>query len=198
MSMLYKIAPCMNDCPPYAYWDDFLTREELDILQLKAQQSTIDASIGGVKGYNIDTGYRRTKVTWLPFNQETGWVFERIGDVVGKLNTRFYRFDIDGFGEQIQLSNYTSDDSGTYNWHIDSGDMGERVRKMSVVVQLSEPGEYEGGDLQILHTSDKPLTVEKKRGRLVMFPSYTIHKVTPVTAGHRQSLVAWLFGNPLR
>jgi PKHD-type hydroxylase len=196
--MLYKIIPCMNECPPYAFWDDFLTREQLDMLQIRAQQSTLDASIGGENGFKVDVGYRRTKINWLPFSPDTGWVFERIGDIVSKLNSRFYRFDIDGFGEQIQLSNYNSNEAGTYDWHIDSGALGEKVRKMSVVVQLSEPGEYEGGELQILHTSDRPLTIEKKRGRLIMFPSYTIHKVTPVTAGSRQTLVAWLFGNPLR
>jgi PKHD-type hydroxylase len=64
-------------------------------------------------------------------------------------------------------------------------------------MQLSDPSEYEGGDL-LLHTGDEPIVINKQKGMLVMFPSYTLHEVTPVTKGERYSLVAWVHGPKLR
>ena len=66
-------------------------------------------------------------------------------------------------------------------------------RKISITVQLSDPSEYEGGDLQIkinAGQSDTP----KGLGNVVIFPSYLLHRVTPVTKGLRRSLVLWITG----
>jgi PKHD-type hydroxylase len=78
-----------------------------------------------------------------------------------------------------------------YGWHQDYG--GEISRKLSLVLQLSDPSEYEGGNLQV-KTSSEPQTVKKQRGFIAAFPSYVLHQVTPVTKGNRQSLVAWVSG----
>ena len=60
-------------------------------------------------------------------------------------------------------------------------------------MQLSDPGSYEGGALQ-LFSSGKPATLEKKRGLIYAFPSWAVHQVKPVTKGTRQSLVTWITG----
>ena len=60
-------------------------------------------------------------------------------------------------------------------------------------MQLTDPSEYEGGNLQTMTTGD-PANVRKQRGLIVVFPSYVLHQVTPVTQGSRQSLVAWVSG----
>jgi PKHD-type hydroxylase len=70
-------------------------------------------------------------------------------------------------------------------------------RKLSLVLQLTDPSEYEGGNLQVLIGSE-PLNVEKRRGLICAFPSFTIHQVTEVTKGSRQSLVVWLSGPPFK
>jgi PKHD-type hydroxylase len=62
-----------------------------------------------------------------------------------------------------------------------------------MVLQLTDPSQYEGGNLQIV-TGGDPLTVRKQRGLVAVFPSYVLHQVTPVTKGSRQSLVAWITG----
>jgi PKHD-type hydroxylase len=62
-----------------------------------------------------------------------------------------------------------------------------------MVIQLSEPNEYEGGDLQLLSGSE-PTTADKAKGKVVMFPSYMLHRVTPVTSGIRKTLVVWITG----
>jgi PKHD-type hydroxylase len=195
MKIFYEFAPFDTPCPPYAYWDDGFSREELDILQNKAREADLIARVGHNVGA-VSEDLRRSKITWLNFETDTEWVYERLSGLICKLNRDYYGFDLKGFGELFQLTNYSSDYTGTYDWHIDRGN--RNVRKMSAVLQLSEPGEFVGGELQLLHTSDVPFNVEKKRGRLVIFPSHTIHRVTPVTKGSRQSLVSWICGEPLR
>lgn len=200
MNINYHIVPRDTDCPPFAFWDDGFTRQELDELQMRASTSAIQASVGGGNGAEnvVNDDIRRSSISWVSSTQESVWLFDRLSILISTLNSKFYRFDLRGFGENIQLTNYDSRENGTYNWHIDRGGSNSSVRKMSAVLQLSEPGEYDGGELELLHTTPDPIRVEKKRGRLIIFPSYTIHRVTPVTKGTRQSLVVWLYGDPLR
>ena len=63
-----------------------------------------------------------------------------------------------------------------------------------MVLMLSDPSEFEGGQLEIKTDSDNPITLEQKRGRAWFFPSYVLHRVTPVTKGTRRSLVLWIGG----
>lgn len=199
MNLQLKIIPFDNDSPAFAFQDDIFSREELNILQGIAKSANTPAEVGLFsENANVDASIRRSKIKWVGVNQNSFWFFQRLSSVISRLNSQFYNYDIDGFGEDIQFTNYESGDAGMYNWHIDRGGKGSFVRKLSVVMQLSEPGEYEGGELQLLENRDKPIVVEKIRGRLIIFPSYTIHRVTPVTVGSRQSLVAWLCGPPLR
>jgi len=78
-----------------------------------------------------------------------------------------------------------------------------KVRKLSMTINLSDPNDYEGGNLKIdtknlnesgVHT----LTQIRPQGSLVVFPSYLYHQVTPVTKGTRYSLVVWCVGKPFR
>ena len=91
----------------------------------------------------------------------------------------------------MQLTTYLSENLGTYDWHQDYN--ADISRKLSIVVQLSNPSDYEGGELEILAHEPK-ISIQKKRGFITIFPSYTVHRVTPVTKGTRQSLVAWVSG----
>jgi PKHD-type hydroxylase len=130
-------------------------------------------------------------VSWLDNNPDTNWLFEKLGQAVSQLNSDYFRFDLTGFGENLQLTNYDQSENGMYGWHQDYGS--KVSRKLSLSVQLTDPSEYEGGNLQIM-TTGAPVNVRKQRGLIVAFPSYVLHQVTPVTQGSRQSLVAWISG----
>ena len=66
-------------------------------------------------------------------------------------------------------------------------------RKLSFVIPLSPPEAYEGGEL-IVQTSPKEISVPLTQGKMILFPSFVLHKVTPVTKGERHMLVGWLRG----
>jgi PKHD-type hydroxylase len=122
---------------------------------------------------------------------DTEWVFKKLAHIASSLNSQYYRFDLTGFGEGLQLTHYDQAESGMYGWHQDYG--GGMSRKLSLVLQLSDPANYEGGNLQVM-TSGNPINVRKQRGLVAVFPAYVLHQVTPVTQGNRQSLVAWVSG----
>ena len=120
--------------------------------------------------------------------------------IIEKTNyvNKFYNFDVVGITEPIQFISYDGSGNEHYGWHLDMDGGFKSRRKISIVIQLSDENEYEGGELQIdTCTLDGQLTVgNKKRGSMIFFPSYLLHKVTPVTSGHRYSLVSWLSGQP--
>jgi PKHD-type hydroxylase len=68
------------------------------------------------------------------------------------------------------------------------------VRKVTLVIQLSDPFTYEGGEL-VLHLDKKQkFTGPNLRGCGIMFPSNMIHEAKRVKSGTRYSLVAWFEG----
>jgi PKHD-type hydroxylase len=68
------------------------------------------------------------------------------------------------------------------------------LRKLSLVVLLNDPSEFEGGDLEIKGWGRQVL----QQGRAIVFPSYFWHQVHPVTAGVRIAVVAWCLGPTFR
>ena len=66
-----------------------------------------------------------------------------------------------------------------------------------MVIQLSEPDQYEGGQLQ-LNPAGNFVDAPMERGTAIFFPSFVLHRVAPTTAGLRYSLTQWVHGNPFR
>lgn len=178
---------------PFAWWEDGFTNEELNYLQDIAKNNT---QAGLVGGSNNNPNIRRSEVSWLCDDEKHSWVFDKIAHISSSLNSEFFRFNLRHFSGDIQLSNYSEKNQGTYNWHQDFGAAGV-YRKLSLVLQLTDPQDYEGGELQILNGKTET-SMNKQRGLVFAFPSWTVHRVTPVTKGSRQTMVIWLAGEPFQ
>ena len=107
--------------------------------------------------------------------------------------------------EDVQFTEY--EPRGHYNWHNDAiknpMNLKNMMRKLSIVVQLSKPENYEGGGFKFnlrgldSHTKDtiiSPPPQFKQQGSVIVFPSFLWHKVEPITSGKRYSLVMWTLG----
>jgi PKHD-type hydroxylase len=190
--MQYLLSPHAREIPPFAWWEGAFTDQELNWLQNLAKRAEQNAQVGSDVGGVVNNNVRRSQVSWLENNSNSKFVFEKLADITNQLNSKHFGFDLTGFGEAIQLTNYDQSEHGMYGWHQDYNNK-NISRKLSLVVQLSDPSEYEGGNLQIM-TTGQPDNVRKQRGLVAVFPSYVLHQVTPVTQGSRQSLVAWVSG----
>jgi PKHD-type hydroxylase len=144
---------------------------------------------------SVDLEYRESKVEFIMPSENTAFIYRRLTDNIINLNSRFFNFHLSGFDEALQLTEYNAP-SGKYKRHLDCG-LGTRIRKLSVVVQLSDPKDYEGGEL-LLHLGDSPDKPNNPQGMMVVFPSYILHEVTPVTKGTRHSLVGWTCGEQFK
>ncbi|MFT7073376.1 MAG: PKHD-type hydroxylase [Patiriisocius sp.] len=66
-----------------------------------------------------------------------------------------------------------------------------------MTIQLSDPNDYEGGDLRFM-INKEIVNAPKEKGTIIIFPSFIMHRVTPITKGTRQSIVGWVSGPPYR
>jgi PKHD-type hydroxylase len=193
----YNIAP-----PPdlstkeinWAFWENGFSPEDLDCIIDVCEKFT---PIVGEVNSGVVEAVRKSKVAWVPTTPETMFVFDKLAYIVRQLNGQFFGFDLHGFNEDLQFTVY-GDDQDHYTWHIDKGNLNSAPRKLSIVLQLSNPEDYEGGDLQFNIGGSDIFTATKKRGLLYAFPSWVLHRVTPVTAGTRKTLVAWVSGPKFR
>ena len=178
----------------WAYWEQAFTSEECQkIIDYAEQFEKIDAGVSNKDGLNSEI--RESKIVWITPDPEISWVYQKLKNIITKLNEDYFRFDLSGFMEGFQFTEYNAP-SGHYGKHVDIVHNGP-VRKLSFVLQLSAPKDYEGGELRI-HLHDNPDVMKKEQGTLVAFPSPTLHEVTSVTEGRRYSLVGWISGKPFK
>ena len=177
---------------PYCWNRGVFTPEEIERIKVLGRRAGIHRAETSVVGQNC-LDHRRSFNSWLRPNQQTSWIYQRLTDAVNQNNEKFFNFDLSMI-EYLQFTYYSSKEDGCYMAHTDPNVWkNPHNRKLSIVVQLSDPTEYEGGELRF-HISHQPTPIPKQKGMLVMFPSYTLHEVTPVTKGERYSLVGWVHG----
>ena len=181
---------------PWAFIHDALNEQELErIERLVAKIEPKEATTGG--GLNKDI--RRSTVKWIDPSETSSWLFQKVDGLLEALNDQFYGFKLYGY-DTIQHTTYSEDDAGLYDWHIDI-ELGARqddkrnglTRKLSASIILND--DFEGGQFQVTEGREsEAVTVEARKGSIIVFPSWMHHRVTNVTKGTRKSLVVWALG----
>lgn len=183
----------VNHLNYYYFTDVFTTEELLKIREIGDNLPKQKAVTIGDEGENSQ--YRLSDVSWMTDNEDTRWIYEKMSNLCKIANKNMWNFDIWGYQDNFQYTVYYGD-GGHYDWHADLGP-GISNRKISCVLQLSDPEEYEGGDLQ-MNPGGNILNVPKGLGVVCFFPSFLLHRVTPLNGGVRKSLVNWFCGANLR
>lgn len=188
----YQLLPPPHEYEPWAFWENGITALECQRIREIGESLLPKTAVVG-EGRD-DPNIRRSKTSWLTCNQDTSWIYDRLGYIVRQLNGQYFGFDITGFSEDLQYTVYQETNRGHYDFHVDNGFSPTRApRKLSITLQLSSPEEYEGGELELRYGKE-PAVMKKEQGIVVAFPSFTLHRVKPITKGTRRSLVAWLTG----
>lgn len=180
---------------PFVAWDGALAPAEVDAITaygdaLLHSKATIEGRSDAIETVRI------TDLAWIEHKPETQAFYDRLSQIVLRLNTDFYRFALTGL-ENLQYTVYDGRQGGHYDWHIDFGHKNFKPRKISLSVQLSDPADYDGGELQF-QIESQPVSAPRGRGAVIAFPSFFLHRVTPVTRGVRKSLVLWATGPDFR
>ncbi|MGZ6539026.1 MAG: 2OG-Fe(II) oxygenase, partial [Bacteroidia bacterium] len=137
---------------------------------------------------------RMSQLMWIKPGA-SDWIYDKLAQACIQTNATKYKFDIQGFQTELQLASYEG--NGFFEWHMDFGPGDISNRKLSITVQLSDPDEYEGGELQFM-INQNIVTAPKEKGTAIIFPSFALHRVTPVTKGVRKSIVGWIGGPPYK
>lgn len=149
----------------------------------------------GFSGSSNNDNYRSSEIKWVD-SYQSPLVKQLLWNYVEIANRNAFGFDVD-YLTDIQYTKYSAQTNDKYDWHIDTfwANPTAYDRKLSIVVQLSDPSEYEGGNFEFDAQYENPNPVAlKKKGSVIVFPSFLMHRVTPVTSGIRRSLVAWAEG----
>ena len=160
--------------------------------QLTDVYSQLDAAYGGLVAGRFDQKVRQSALVWLPENDELAWVDTRMARLAADANRQLFNYALEGFDEQLQMAAYGP--GHYYDWHIDRG-QGSTAgrRKLTLSVQLTQPGDYQGGELEI-NADGHPFQAPRAQGTAVTFASTSLHRVAAVTSGQRHSLVGWVHG----
>ena len=189
---------------PYVFWDGFFTDEELDKLEeyFSSEETgkLTPGAVFGKKGEDAFDDLRKSDVKFVHINDTNQWLFEKINTISVHINNYFYNFDLTGYSH-LQYTEYNKKNDH-YNFHTDIM-YGEDVlnkdkpfilpRKLSFTLVLSDTNAFKGGDLEF-DTGGPYIAAEQKRGRIIAFPSFVKHRVTPIKKGIRKSVVWWVLG----
>ena len=191
-----------------------LPEEVVDIIErdLTAQYEAKMAD-SRLHGDALNRDKRNSMNAWVPTQH---WVGGFIWHYIERANRENFLYDLTCVdGESIQFTRYQ--EGQYYGWHNDSGlathykpvSIGNRtdgraqdfmnentelVRKLSFALQLSDPDDYEGGNVQFLDEGGSSYIAPRQRGCIMLFDSLTQHRVLKVTKGIRKSLVGWVVG----
>ena len=200
----------------WCYWDGAFNDDELKKMcdYFTSQGVERGTTVGAANTSNgkveitqaANEKVRKSNVKFHNYGDpETIWIFQRMNWVIEQINNQFYNFDLNGY-DTFQYTEYDDFEEGRYDFHQDTimgqnlpNDMIE-TRKLSITLLLNEPGvDFEGGEFQINSGQEKDAeTIELKKGRMIFFPSFAIHRVAPVTKGRRKSVVVWVLGPKFR
>jgi PKHD-type hydroxylase len=192
--MRYTYNPPVNSAVDFYQFDSAFNIQELNAIERGLQGVPYTrATMEG--GHQED---RKSNIKWIPHTEEWDWLYIKLMELAGIANNECWNFDLTSAPEMIQYTEYDSAELGKYDWHQDIGPNDLSFRKVSMTVQLSADNEYEGGELCFWKGGESLETnydvANKGIGNVVVFPSYLVHAVKPVTSGIRKSFVLWLGG----
>lgn len=187
----------------WQYWPSHFSNLECDkLIELAEQLPVKEASVGIVNSVH-DDNVRRSKIRWIPrYDSRFFSLFMRMELLFQEGNRNAFGFDMSMFHE-VQFTEYHATNEGHYDWHIDTEWSSTKLqtRKLSMVIQLSHPEDYDGGQFELDASQCMevpPAAAILPRGTVTMFPAFLRHRVTPVTRGLRRSLVSWMEGPNFR
>lgn len=183
---------------PVGFFEQIIPSELVDLMvkeiELIKPEDYSDGTIGTLGDHKTVTTTRNSKIHWW---YEQHWVCSIFSHYFNKANRDLWEYDLN-YLNGIQVTKYS--ENNHYTWHCDYGtsDDDRYTRKLSATLVVSDPSEYEGGNLEFINYHGNTVTVPNTKGTMVIFDSRTPHRVTPVTNGTRISLVAWMLGPKLK
>ena len=183
----------------WCYYKEYFTPELCDYIITEGLKLPVKDGELGVDGtLTTNSNWRKSKVRFIQKTDPNfSFLFEAMWKMAIQANDEWFGFHISKL-DYIQLAEYDSVYAGEYKKHHDVFWMNNDPnyhRKMTAVIQLSDPNTYEGGNLEMCNIDNYPDPDEiRTQGTAFFFPSFLEHQATKVTSGVRYSLACWFDG----
>lgn len=183
----------------WCYFGRYFSKETCQkILDLGLKKPAKNAVLG-VDGSTVDNNWRKSKVRFIQANDtDFQFLFDEIWKMGMQANRDWFNFHVTNLSF-IQLAEYDSSYQGEYKKHHDvfwiNND--KYHRKLTCVIQLSDPNDYEGGDFEMFDLTGGQYPNKedlRQQGTAIFIPSFTTHQANPVTKGTRYSIAVWFEG----
>ena len=187
----WPLVSISKDNTSWVALENIFTDQELD--EIVIQGNRVKKTSGTVSGSISD--YRVCDIAWLKSDEvesDFDWVYATLTDAIKKVNNEYFQFDLTHL-TALQFTVYDGKNNSNYQKHMDLGRSFPN-RKLSFSIQLSNDNEYTGGDLRFHYIKTQPEIAPRTKGKIIFFPTWMVHDVTPVTQGIRYSLVGWVNG----
>ena len=208
----YGVRSCnFND---FYYFRNALSDEMIEDVHKMVYDNNYKFEKGGTgyaEGGGIDHDNSNNRdIAYIPWVEHSNMIYTFLEGCVMKANQEIFQFDIQYVTDLLHYVIYPTpnqpdtlgqvrETGGHLDWHMDIGQGMVNRRKLATTVQLSDPNDYEGGDFQIWYGgSEGFITLPREKGDILIFPSFYLHRVTPITKGERRALVFWTGGEPFR
>jgi PKHD-type hydroxylase len=173
-------------------WESQIKRQDCNgLIYTLRELPPIQAQTFNQAGELEENKHRSSIVRWVedPQIRDMLWWYAQ------EANRLAFGLDVQSVGS-VQFTEYSASQEAHYSWHHDVDWTGNAAydRKISVVLQLSDPSSYEGGDFEFNEVESPNPDSLKAKGTILCFPSVLQHRVSPVTKGTRYSLVSWFEG----
>ena len=181
-----------KDTTSWVTLDTIFTDYELDQLVMQANQVK---KVSSTVGSGAVSNCRICDIAWLESDEvesDFDWIYATLANAISRVNNEHFQFDLTHL-TALQFTVYNGNNHSNYQKHLDLGRQFPN-RKLSFSVQLSDDAEYVGGDLRFHYIKNQPEVAPREKGKIIFFPSWVVHDVTPVTQGTRRSLVGWVNG----
>ena len=191
--------------PQFIVDHNFFTSSECDFISHHC--STLKLKEGEeYNKYSHIPQQRRANIAFIDtITHETQWLYEKFNNIIAHYNDSYFDYDITGY-DYMQYAKYGVGDKHDFHMDLPMGTrmldyyLTECFRKLSVILLLSEPGvDFEGGNFEINHFSEQfPNNTNMRKGTVLIFPSFMLHRVAPITSGIRQTISVWPIGPKFR
>jgi PKHD-type hydroxylase len=181
----------------WCYFDSYFNSSYCDWIINEANKLPKQAGKMGIGNSYEDNTFRSSDISFITKDMpQFTKLFDDIWKIVLWGNEDWFGFHISKI-DYLQFAEYRSENSGQYKKHQDTFWITDSNyhRKLSMVIQLTDPKLYEGGDLTFYELDNYPPADKlRNRGTAILFPSFTYHAALPVTSGTRNSLAIWVEG----
>lgn len=175
-------------------WDRALSLRECEVIIALGQAVPLGQTV--VVEQAALAGHRVCETHLIAESQETRPLYDLLWSAAAHAAEHSYGFELTQITREPHYVEYRAG-AGHFHWHNDySHESDEAPRKVTVVIQLSDSQDYDGGDFETFGPIGE--TAPRAPGTIFCLPSIVPHRVTPVTSGVRRALVAWVAGPRFR